>query len=151
MKFGAACLAILVGFAAASMAADNDRKHIVLERTSEWRGLPFSDGVLVGDTLYVGGHVGIDPKTGKPAASAEDDAKFALDTVKQTIEKAGMTMGDLVFVQVYCTGASDYAAFNGVYKTYFRGEYPARTFVQAGKLLGGARFEVQGVAVRRAR
>src|SRR4029077_6225399 len=84
-----------------------------------FKGLPFSDGVLVGETLYVGGHVGIDPKTGKAGITAEEDEKFAMDGVKQTLDAAGMTMDDLVSVQVYCTSVSDYATFNGVYKTYF--------------------------------
>jgi 2-iminobutanoate/2-iminopropanoate deaminase len=149
MKHQAVGFAILVFLLAASMPADTDRKHIVLPRTSEWRDLPFSDGVLVGNTLYIGGHIGQDPKTGKLAPSVEEDAKFAMNAVKQTIEAAGMSMDDLVSVQVYCSDVSFYPVFNGVYRTYFHGEYPARTFVESGKLLGGARFELLGIAVRR--
>ena len=149
MKAKAIGFAIFVVLAAYCMAADGDRRHIVFPRPSEFKGLPFSDGVLVGETLYVGGHVGIDPKTGKAGITAEEDAKFALDGVKQTLEAAGMTMDDLVSVQVYCTSVSDYATFNGVYKTYFHGDYPARAFVQAAKLVGDSRFEVLGVAVKR--
>jgi 2-iminobutanoate/2-iminopropanoate deaminase len=147
MKAKAIGFAIFVLLAAYSMAADGDRRHIVLPRPSEFKGLPFSDGVLVGDTLYVGGHVGIDPKTGKAGITAEEDAKFAMDGVKQTLDAAGMTMEDLVSVQVFCTSVSDYATFNGVYKTYFHGDYPARAFVQIAKLVGDSRFEVLGVAV----
>jgi 2-iminobutanoate/2-iminopropanoate deaminase len=141
--------AIFVLFTAHSNAADNDRKHIVLPRPSQFKGLPFSDGVLAGETLYVGGHVGIDPKTGKAGITAEEDAKFALDAVRQTLEAAGMTMDDLVSVQVFCTAVSDYATFNGVYKTYFHDDYPARAFVQTGKLVGDSRFEVLGIALKR--
>ena len=65
MKAKAIGFTIFVVLAAYCMAADGDRRHIVLPRPSEFKGLPFSDGVLVGETLYVGGHVGIDPKTAK--------------------------------------------------------------------------------------
>ncbi len=149
MKAKAIGFAIFVLLTAYCMAADGDRRHIVLPRPSEFKALPFSDGVLVGETLYVGGHVGIDPKTGKAGITAEEDAKFAMDGVKQTLEAAGMTMDDLVSVQVYCTSVSDYATFNGVYKTYFHGDYPARAFVQIAKLVVDSRFEVLGVAVKR--
>jgi enamine deaminase RidA (YjgF/YER057c/UK114 family) len=44
---------------------------------------------------------------------------------------------------------SYYEAFNGVYRTYFHDNYPARAFIGSGKLLFGARFEVQGIAVKR--
>ncbi len=149
MKLFTASFAVLVLFTACSISADADRKYVVLPRPAEFKGVPFSDGVLVGDVLYVGGHVGIDPKTGKAGITAEEDAKFAMDGVKQTLEAAGMAMDDLVSVQIFCTSAADYAVFNSVYRKYFHGDYPARTFVQAGKILGESRFEVQGIAVKR--
>jgi len=149
MKLRAASLAALVLFTACSISADAERKYVVLPRPAEFKGVPFSDGVLVGDVLYVGGHVGIDPKSGKAGITAEEDAKFAMDGVEQTLEAAGMTMDDLVSVQIFCTSAVDYVIFNSVYRKYFHGDYPARTFVQAGRILGESRFEVQGIAVRR--
>jgi enamine deaminase RidA (YjgF/YER057c/UK114 family) len=53
-------------------------------------------------------------------------------------------------VQVFCTDLKNYETFNNVYKTYFRGDYPARAFVGASNLLRGGRFEVLGIAVKRA-
>ncbi|HKD62658.1 MAG TPA: RidA family protein [Candidatus Acidoferrales bacterium] len=149
MKLRTASFAAFLLLTACSISADADRKYVVLPRPAEFKGVPFSDGVLVGDVLYVGEHVGIDPKTGKAGITAEEDAKFAMDGVQQTLEAAGMTMDDLVSVQIFCTSATDYAVFNSVYRKYFHGDYPARTFVQAGKILGDSRFEVQGIAVRR--
>jgi 2-iminobutanoate/2-iminopropanoate deaminase len=78
-----------------------DRKYIVTPRPAGFKGLPFSDGVLVGDTLYVAGHIGLDAKTGTPPASAEDEARLALDEVKKTVDAAGMTMDDMVSVQIF--------------------------------------------------
>ena len=60
-----------------------------------------------------------------------------------------MTMDDLVSVQIFCSDVRHYDAFNGVYRTYFKKEFPARAFIGAGTLLFGARFEVQGIAVKR--
>jgi len=58
-------------------------------------------------------------------------------------------MDDLVSVEVHCSDVSLYETFNKVYVTYFHGEYPARAFLGAGKLLRGARYEVLGTAVKR--
>jgi 2-iminobutanoate/2-iminopropanoate deaminase len=110
---------------------------------------PFSEAVLVGDTLYVGGHIGLDPKTGKPGATPEEEARLVMEAMKRTIEAAGMSMDDLVSVQVYCSDVELYGAFNGVYRTYFHGGYPARAFLGSGKLLFNARYEVLGIAVRK--
>jgi 2-iminobutanoate/2-iminopropanoate deaminase len=127
-----------------------DRKYIVLPRPEGVKSAPFSEAVLSGDTLYLAGQIGLDPKTGKPGATPEEEARLAMESIKRIVEAAGMSMDDLVSVQVFCSDVSFFDAFNGVYRTYFRGNYPARAFIGSGRLLFGARFEVQGIAVRKA-
>ena len=110
---------------------------------------PFSAAVLVGDTLYLSGSIDLDPATGRPATTVEAAARAALDGVKRAVEAAGMTMDDLVWVQVFGTDLADFAAFGRIYETYFHGDLPARSFLGVDRLMGGARFEVTGIAVRR--
>jgi 2-iminobutanoate/2-iminopropanoate deaminase len=111
--------------------------------------LPFSDAVLLGDTLYVAGHLGIDAHTGNAPTDPAAEARLLMDAVKRTVESAGLTMDDFVSVTVYCTDLQLYATFNTLYGTYFHGHHPARAFIGVDKLLRGAHFEVQGVAIRR--
>src|SRR6266498_2117680 len=92
---------LLAVFSIAAAAAD--RKYIVKPRPESLKGVPFSDGVLLGDTLYIAGHIGLDLKTGQPPASAEDEARAVMDSIKQTVEQAGLTMDDIVSMQVFCT------------------------------------------------
>ena len=129
-------------------AAEGDRKYIVLRRAGASTA-PFSEGVLKGDTLYLSGHIGLDPQTGKPGATPEEEARLVMESFKRTIEAGGMEMDDVVSVTVFCSDVANYDAFNGVYRTYFHGNFPARAFIGSGKLLFGARFEVQGIAVKR--
>lgn len=109
---------------------------------------PFSDAVRLGDTLYVAGHIGIDPKTGMAASDPAEEARLVMDAVKGTLGRAGFTMDELVSVTVYCTDLALYDTFNGIYGGYFHGPHPARAFVGVAKLVRGARFEVQGMAVK---
>jgi len=110
--------------------------------------LPFSDGVLVGDTLFLSGRIGIDPHTMQAATDVDEEIRLMLDGVRTTLEAVEMTMDDLVFVQVYCTDLSLYDKFNTAYRRYFKNDLPARAFLGAGSLLRGARFEMQAIAVR---
>jgi enamine deaminase RidA (YjgF/YER057c/UK114 family) len=109
---------------------------------------PFSDGILTGNTLYLAGRIGVDPKTGKVPEKIEDEVKFLLDGEKEVLAQAGMTMDDLVYVQVSCSDLSLFSQFNGIYKTYFTKDYPSREFIGAGSLLIGGHFELQAIAVR---
>ena len=120
-------------------------KHIRSERTTR-SNLPFSDAVWHGNTLYLCGHIGLDPKTGRPPATTDEEARLVMDAVKRTLESAGLTMDDLLSVQIFSSDVSLFETFNVVYRTYFKGEFPARAFLASGKLLFDARFEVQGIA-----
>ena len=108
---------------------------------------PFSDAVRVGNTLYLAGRTGAD-KDGKIPTDPADEARAVMDQIKAVLAQEKMAMDDLVTVQVFCTDVKYYATFNDVYRTYFT-KFPARAFIGSGPLLGGARFEVQGIAVRR--
>ena len=148
MKLRIIGLAALLLFSTFSLAADTDRKHIVDAPSDARNALPFSDGVLVGNTLYVAGHLGLD-KTGKPPATVEEEITLALDGIKGTVEHAGLTMDDVVSVQVYCTDLTLFDTFNKIYRTYFHDQFPARAFLGASALLRGAKFEVMAIAVKK--
>jgi 2-iminobutanoate/2-iminopropanoate deaminase len=124
------------------------RKAIKLGELSSQ--FPFSDGILSGNTLYLAGRLGLDPKTGKAPEKIEDEIKNLLDGEKAVLAQAGMTMDDLVYVQISCTDLSLFDTFNPIYRSYFTTkDFPAREFVGAGSLLRGAHFELQAIAVKR--
>lgn len=120
----------------------------VRPRTADSAGAPFSGGVLVGNTLYLSGVLGLD-STGAIPADMATEARLALEAMRGVLTDAGLTMDDLVSVQIFSPDVATYDTFNAVYREFFTGAYPARAFIGSGPLLLGARFEVQGVAVKR--
>ena len=138
----------VVSAVSADLSAQETRRYISPRSAAESSALPFSGAVLVGNTLYLSGTVGLDENQQVPS-TPEAEARLVLNSMQSTLEAAGMTMDDLVSVQVFCSDVAHYAAFNAVYSTYFTREFPARAFLGAGTLLFDARFEVQGIAVKR--
>lgn len=129
-------------------AAQDSRRYIAPRTGADTTQPPFSGAVQVGNTLYLSGDIGIDENQKVPD-TAEAEARRLLDNVQRTLQQAGMTMDDLVSVQVFCSDVEHYADFNKVYRTYFKREFPARAFIGSGRLLFNARFELQGIAVKR--
>ena len=109
--------------------------------------LPYNHIVVAGDTVYVAGTIGVDPATGLAPADPEQEARLALDGVKAKLALAGLTMDDLVSIQVFCSDLSLYDTFNAVYRTYFQRDFPVRAFIGSGPLLRNGRFEISGIAV----
>lgn len=111
-------------------------------------GLPFSDAVLVNDTLYLAGRLGIDPATGIGPTDIDQELRFLFDGFEAVLAQAKMTMDDLVSVQIYCPDVSLWERFNTAYVKRFAKEFPARAFLGSGPLLLNCRFEMVGIAVR---
>ena len=111
-------------------------------------GLPFSDGVLVGDTLYISGRIGLDPATGVAPANVEAELDLLFEGFQAVLREAGMNMDDLVWVQVYSPDVSLWQQFNAAYVKLFSREFPARAFLGSGPLLMNGRFEMLGIAVK---
>jgi 2-iminobutanoate/2-iminopropanoate deaminase len=120
------------------------RRHIVLP--SRTTPLPFSDAVLAGSTLYISGRIGIDPTTGLAPDDIDQEVRLLLDDFEAILAQAGMTMNDLVWVQVFSTDISLWQRFNSAYVKRFSNDLPARAFLGAGSLLRGGRFEMMGIA-----
>lgn len=139
-------LALVVCLGVSAFAQAPKKRYINLPNRKV--NAPFSDAVLIGDTLYIAGRVGLDPKTGKVPDDVEQEARNVLDGFKAVLAQANMTMDDLVTVQVFCSDVSLFGKWNDVYRSYFKKEYPARAFIGSGHLLLGAHFEMQGTAVK---
>ncbi|MBI4430015.1 MAG: RidA family protein [Ignavibacteriales bacterium] len=124
------------------------RRYLNIPRSVTATQLPFSDAVLVGNTLYLSGRLGVDQKTGIPPADINEEIKLLLDGFKAILAEANMTMDNLVQVQVFCPDLTLYDKFNAAYRTYFTKDFPARAFIGSGPLLRGAHFEMLGIAAK---
>lgn len=111
--------------------------------------LPFSDAVLVGNTLYISGRIGIDPSTGRAPDDLEQEIQLLFASFEGILREANMTMDDLVWVQVYSPDVCLWEHFNAEYIRHFSKELPARAFLGSGPLLRNGRFEMMGIAVKR--
>lgn len=113
-------------------------------------GLPFSEIVCVGDTLYLSGQMGTLPGTltlapGGVAAEAEQ----ALRNIQASLEAHGFSMRDVVKCTVMLADMADWPAFNAIYTRFFEQPYPARSAFGASGLAMGGRLEIEAMAVAR--
>jgi 2-iminobutanoate/2-iminopropanoate deaminase len=141
-------LSIAGFFAVHSVYSQTESKRTVVNSPDRSPEAAFSNAILVGDTLYMSGNIGFDPKTHKPPEKIEDEIINLLTSYKSLLSQAGFTMDELVYVQISCTDLSYYDKFNTLYKSYFSKDLPAREFIGVSSILGGGHFEMQAIAVR---
>jgi reactive intermediate/imine deaminase len=105
-----------------------------------------SPGVDAGDYLYVSGQ-GPLRADGTIPSSANAQIRQALDNVKTVVESAGLTLGNVVYIQVYLTDINMYAEMNRVFGEYFPKTPPARAVLGVAAL-SHPPIEINAVAVR---
>jgi len=137
-----AALAALGALLAATPAAADRR---IIYPSSVPAGRPYSPGVLVGDTLYISGQLGL-PGSGPTPAPMDAQARQAMDGIGAVLKDAGLGFQHLVKCHVYLANMDDYAAMNAAYGSYFTDRVPARTTVQAAGLVAGAGVEIGCIA-----
>jgi 2-iminobutanoate/2-iminopropanoate deaminase len=135
-------LALLIAAALGTCSAHAQNKAIGFTQ-----GMPFSDGVVAGNTLA--GQQGPDGKGKLDGLDITTQTRNAIAAVKKVVGEAGFSMGDIAFVTVYVTDVKDVPAMNKVYKELMPDPKPARATVQIAGLIGGARIEISAVAVKR--
>jgi 2-iminobutanoate/2-iminopropanoate deaminase len=109
-------------------------------------GTPYSLGILAGDTLYVSGLQGTDPKTHALPDDFGQEARNCLENIGQVLNDAHMNYSDIVSVQIYLDDISQFQEVNAIYKEYFKNPLPSRTTVQVAKLSLGAHIEISAIA-----
>jgi len=109
-------------------------------------GSPYSPGLLSGDTLYISGLQGTEPRTHALPKDFNREVTNCLDNVGRVLKDGGMTYSDVASVQIFLDDMSQFSTVNAIYKRYFKDPLPSRTTVQVAKLSLGAHIEIAAIA-----
>lgn len=108
---------------------------------------PYSQAIQAGDFVYTSGQLGLDPQTGAfPEGGIKEQARQSLNNVKAILEKAGLSMANVVKTTVFLVNMEDFAEMNSVYAEFFTEPYPARSAVAVKTLPKNALVEIEVIA-----
>lgn len=109
---------------------------------------PYSQGVRVGNLVFISGQVGIDPETGTlETGGIESQTRRVLKNLETIVRSAGLQLEDVVKVNIYMRDLGGFAAMNAVYQEFFQSPFPARCCVQVSGLPGQADVEIEAIAM----
>lgn len=136
---------MLIAVFAAPASQAQEHKAINLGSAS---GLPFSDGIVAGNTLYIAGQEGSDEGGKLASGGIAGETKAALANIEKVVKAAGFEMKDIVSVTVYLSDIHDFPEMNKVYKSVLPDPKPARATIQAAALVNNAKVEIAAIAVK---
>lgn len=112
---------------------------------------PYSQAILVDNTLYVSGQIAIDPKTDQLLTqNIEMEAHQVLDNLGAILKAAGMDYSHVAKCTVFVKDMNQFAAINAVYATYFppQANPPARELVEVVHLPKFVNLEISCIACK---
>lgn len=107
---------------------------------------PYVQAVKVGGMIYCSGQLGLNPEDGTLAEGVEAQAHQSLKNLGAVLKAAGSDYGKIVKTSIFLADIGDFAVVNEVYKTYFDGEFPARSCVEVANLPKGSLVEIECIA-----
>ena len=111
---------------------------------------PYSQALAAGGFVFCSGQVGVDPVARKLVdGGVEDQARQVMANLAAVLAAAGCSFGDVVKTTIFLTDIGDFKAVNAVYGESFEGTLPARSTVAVAALPGGAKVEIEAIALRR--
>ncbi len=102
--------------------------------------LPFSAATKADGLVYVAGTIAAE-------GDIKAQTKAVLDSIAQTLTRAGSSMPMAASVHVYLKNASDFAAMNEIYRTYWPKDPPVRTTIVSDFVVPGALVEISMTAI----
>lgn len=111
---------------------------------------PYSQAILVGNTLYTSGQIAINPKNGELILDTiTNETKQVMENLKAVLKAAEMTFENIVKASIFISDMNNFSKINEVYATYFNAETaPARETVEVANLPKYVNVEISVIAIK---
>ncbi len=111
---------------------------------------PYSQAVLINNTLYTSGQIAINPLTGELKTNTiEAETKQVMDNIKAILTAAEMNFDNVIKSSIFISNMNDFGTINSIYGSYFKEEIaPARETVEVAKLPKNVNVEISVIAIK---
>lgn len=107
----------------------------------------YSQAILVGNTLYLSGQIGLDPYSMELVEGIEAQIRRVFDNLKAVCEAAGCSLADIAKLNIFLTDLSNFQLVNQIMGEYFAQPYPARAALGVASLPKNALVEMDGIVI----
>jgi 2-iminobutanoate/2-iminopropanoate deaminase len=111
-----------------------------------FQGAPYSQGIKVGDFVFVSGQLGLKPGDTQISGTIQEQTQQIFQNLQAILEAAGSSLDRLVKTTVFLVDLGDFQAMNEVYAAHVGENRPARSTVEIGALPSGALVEIEAIA-----
>ena len=110
---------------------------------------PYSQAVLINDTLYTSGQIGLNPQTNKlEIENLDHETNLVMSNLKAVLKAANMDFNSVIKTTIFLKNMDDFSKVNEIYASFFEKDFPARETVQVAKLPLDVNVEISMIAIK---
>jgi 2-iminobutanoate/2-iminopropanoate deaminase len=109
---------------------------------------PYSQAVLVNNTLYCSGQIALTSEGNLDTSTIENETKQIMANINEVLKASGMNFSNIVKTSIFLTNMNDFGTVNETYSKFFDKDFPARETVQVSALPKGVHVEISVIAVK---
>ena len=117
--------------------------------SSEKTGAPLSGAAESNGLIFLSGQIHLGPSGKLEGNTIEEKFAIVMGNISKILAEAGLTLADVIRVQIYLTNLGELPSLNKVYPTYFSHPFPVRTAIGVSALPLGASLEIDVIASRK--
>ncbi len=110
--------------------------------------LPFCSAVKAGDYIYLSGNAALKDDEGNDLTTVEGQTHQIMKNIGKTLAHWDATLDDIVKVTIFLGEQGEWTKMNEVYRSYFKGDLPARSTCICGLVVPGFLMEIECVAYK---
>lgn len=122
-------------------------KEVIFTKNAPAAVGPYIQAAKAEGIIFCSGQLGLVPETGEFAAGVEAQARQSMENMGAILKAAGSDYGKVLKTTIFLADMNDFAAVNGIYESYFDGNFPARSCVEVSRLPKGGLVEVECIAL----
>ncbi len=128
---------------------ENNMKKIINTKKAPEAIGPYSQAVLVDNSLYCSGQIAINPKTNKLIIdNIKKETNQVIKNILEILKAANFTINDIVKCTIFVKNMQDYEKINTEYASFFTDSKPARELVEVSRLPKNVNIEMSVIAIK---
>ncbi len=125
----------------------SDQRKIFKTEKAAITGGPYSQAIIHNGIIYVSGQGAVNPETNQiELGTVAHETRLAMQNLSIILQEAGSALDKTLTITAYLLDMNDYAEFNQAYLSFFKGDLPTRTCIQAANLPFDTRVEITATA-----
>ena len=107
----------------------------------------YEQAIVVNGMVYTSGQIPLTADGVLAGECIKEQTTQVMKNLSAVLEAAGSNLQKIIKVTIFIKDMNEFAIIDGIYNSFFEGNFPARSCVEVARLPKDVRIEIEAVAI----